>query len=35
MKNRPVGSELFDADGRVYMTMLVVAFYNFWNAHEK
>jgi hypothetical protein len=32
MKIRPVGSELFDADGRTDITKLVVAFHKFWNA---
>jgi hypothetical protein len=35
MKSRPVGAELFHAGGRAYMTMLVVAFYNFGNALEE
>ena len=32
MKFRPVGAELFNADGRTDMTMLIVAFRNFANA---
>jgi hypothetical protein len=32
MKIRPVGAELFHADGRIDMTKLVVAFRNFANA---
>jgi hypothetical protein len=32
MKFRPVGAELFDADGRIDMTKLIVAFRNFANA---
>jgi len=32
MKIRPVGTELFRADGRTHMTKLIVAFRNFANA---
>jgi len=32
MKIRPVGAELFHADGRTDMTKLIVAFRNFANA---
>jgi hypothetical protein len=32
MKIRPVGAELFDADGERDMTKLIVAFRNFANA---
>jgi len=32
MKIRPVGAELFHADGRTDMTMLIVAFREFANA---
>jgi hypothetical protein len=32
MKIRPVGAELFHADGRTDMTKLTVAFRNFGNA---
>ena len=35
MKIRPVGAELFHADGRTYMTKLIVAFRNFANAPKK
>jgi hypothetical protein len=38
MKIRPVGAELFHADGRTegqtYMTELIFAFRNFSNAHK-
>ena len=34
MKIRPVGAELFDADGRTDMTKLIVAFRNFANSPE-
>jgi len=34
MKIRPVGGELFHADGRTDMTKLIVAFLNFANAHK-
>jgi hypothetical protein len=34
MKIRPVGAELFNADGRTNMTNLIVAFRNFANAPE-
>ena len=34
MKIRPVGAELFDADGRTDMTKLIVAFCSFANAPE-
>jgi hypothetical protein len=32
MKIRPVGAELFHADGRTDVTKLTVAFHNFANA---
>jgi len=32
MKIRPVGAELFNADGRTDMTKLIVAFRDFANA---
>jgi len=32
MKIRPVGAELFHADGQTDMTKLIVAFHNFANA---
>ena len=32
MKIHPVGAELFDADGQMDMTKLVIAFRNFMNA---
>jgi len=32
MKIRPVGVELFQADGQTHMTKLIVAFRNFANA---
>ena len=32
MKIRPVGAELFHADGQTDMTKLIVAFRNFVNA---
>jgi hypothetical protein len=32
MKIRPVGAELFHADGRTDMTKLIVAFRNFANS---
>ena len=32
MKFRPVGAELFQADGRTDMTKLTVVFHNFANA---
>jgi len=32
MKIRPMGTELFHADRRTYMTELIVAFCNFGNA---
>jgi hypothetical protein len=35
MKPRPMGAELFHADGRPYMTKLIVAFRNFVNAPKK
>jgi hypothetical protein len=35
MKIRPVGAELFHADGRTDMTKLVAAFRNFANAPGK
>jgi len=35
MKIRPVGAELFQADGRVDKTKLTVAFRNFANASKK
>ena len=35
MKIRPVGAELFHADGRTDMTKLVVALRNFANAPKK
>jgi hypothetical protein len=35
MKIRPVGAELFHADGRTDMTTLTVAFLNFANAPVK
>jgi len=35
MKIRPVGAELFRADGRTDMTKLIVAFRNFANAPKK
>ena len=35
MKIRPVGAELFHADGRTDMTKLIVAFRNFANAPKK
>jgi len=35
MKIRPVGAELFHADGRTDMTKLIVAFRNFANACKK
>jgi len=39
MKIRPVGADLFHADGRTegqtYMTKLIVPFRNFANAHKK
>jgi hypothetical protein len=34
MKIRPVGAELFHADGQTDMTKLIVAFRNFVNAPE-
>jgi hypothetical protein len=35
IKIRPVGVELFHADGQTYMTKLIVAFRNFVNAPKK
>jgi hypothetical protein len=35
MKIRPMGAELFHADGRADMTKLIVAFRNFANAPKK
>jgi len=35
MKIRPVGAELFHADGRTVMTKLIVEFRMFANAHKK
>jgi hypothetical protein len=35
MKIRPVGAELFYADGRTNMTKLIFAFRNFANAPKK
>jgi hypothetical protein len=35
MKIRPVGAELFHADGRTFMTKLTVAFRNFLNKPKK
>ena len=35
MKIRPVGTELFYADGRTDMTKLIFAFHNFANAPKK
>jgi hypothetical protein len=35
MKIRPVGAELFHADGRTDTTKLIVAFRNFGNASNK
>jgi hypothetical protein len=35
MKIRPVGAELFHADGRKDMTKLTAAFRNFANAPQK
>jgi hypothetical protein len=35
MKIRPVGAELFHADGRTDMTMLIVAFRDFPQAPKK
>jgi hypothetical protein len=35
MKSRPVGAELFQADGRKDMTKLIVAFRNSVNAPKK
>jgi hypothetical protein len=35
MKIRPVGAELFHADGLTDMTKLIVAFRNFAHAPEK
>jgi hypothetical protein len=35
MKIRPVGDELFHADGRTDMTTLIVAFSNFAKAPKK
>jgi len=35
MKIRPVGDELFHADGQTGMTKLTVAFLNFANAPKK
>ena len=32
MRNRPVGAELFYADGETDMTQLIVAFQNYANA---
>jgi len=32
MKIRPVGAELFHADGQTYMAKLIVAFRNFANS---
>ena len=34
MKIRPVGAELFYADGRTDMTKLIVAFCNFTNTQK-
>ena len=34
MKIRPVGAELFHADGRTYKAKLTAAFRNFAKAHE-
>jgi hypothetical protein len=34
MKIRPMGAELFHADGRTDMTKLIVAFRNFANASK-
>jgi hypothetical protein len=34
MKNRPVGAELFHADGQTDMTKVMVAFRNFANARK-
>jgi len=35
VKIRPVGAELFRADGRTYMMKVVVAFRNFASAPDK
>ena len=35
MKIRPVGAEMFDADGRTDITKLIVAFRNFANAPQQ
>ena len=35
MKIRPVGAELFHADGRTDMTQLIVAFRSFANERKK
>jgi len=35
MKIRPMGAEMFHADGRTYMTKLIVDFRNFENAPNK
>jgi len=35
MKIRPMGAELFHADGRTDMTKLIAAFHNFANAPKK
>ena len=32
MKIRPMGAEIFNADGRTDMTKLIIAFSNFSNA---
>ena len=34
MKIRPVGADLFHADGRTDMTKPIVVFSNFANAHK-
>jgi len=34
MQIRPVGAEMFHADGRTDMTMIIVAFRNFANASK-
>ena len=34
MKIRPLGAELFHADGRIDMTKLIAAFLNFVNASK-
>jgi len=35
MKIRPVGAELFNADGQTYMTELIVTIFSFSNATKK